>query len=159
MEHPMASAPVKAASTPSLVVTLMPRLSTLPIVPNRDLTPPEAELSARGGPPGVPNKLRDVMSVVLLPHVRVEPMAVLITLGALAVMLAAALAVEPKRKRVAPTYAFFAFVCGSSSFSSSGINRYMDIFILRTAEEFVSERNTTALPAKARQGRQNVAHG
>ena len=51
-------------------------------------------------------------------------------------------------ERVAQTYAFFAFVCGSSSFSSSGINRYTDIFILRTAEEFVSERNTTALQGR-----------
>ena len=33
--------------------------------------------------------------------------------------------------------AFFAYVCGSLSFSSSGMNGYVDISILRTAEEFV----------------------
>jgi hypothetical protein len=54
------------------------------------------------------------------------------------------------RQRVAQTYAFFAFVCGSSSFSSSGINRYVGIFILRTAEEFVSEPNASARPAALR---------
>jgi len=50
-------------------------------------------------------------------------------------------------ERVAQRYAFFAFLCGSSPYSSSGINMYVDIFIFRTAEEFVSEPNTSALPA------------
>src|SRR5207249_5630604 len=57
-----------------------------------------AWLSASGGPPGTPIRLRDMMLVVLLPYVSGEPIAVLTTLGKLATMLVPALAVEPRKK-------------------------------------------------------------